>query len=142
MKEVLILTDDISNFGKYRALLEDAYIEISHRCSIQEAVIFTRHKETDLIIVDLDVPKFTFKHLNSLRKLIKRSKIVNLVSNIAIKALDECLKLECIVIRKPVRAEEFKNHIRSLLHEDDVYDYEFEVKDSCLVDSTFCDEEN
>ena len=61
-KEILIVTDEISDYGSYRSLLEDANIDVNHRSSISEAMSLMRHREFDLIIVELDMPKFRTKN--------------------------------------------------------------------------------
>ena len=119
MKQILIITDDVASYGLYRSLLDDGAIDISHRSSVSEAMTFTRSNyNIVLIIVNFDVPKFGKKQLSSIRKLKNRCKIINLVSHISERVLDECMKLNIYVIRKPLDHESFKelvkDHIESV----------------------------
>ena len=140
MKEVLILTDDFSNYGKYRSIIEDGNIDINHRSSISEALSYTRHNENiNLIIIDIDVPKFRGKHLSFIRKLNKRGNIINIVNDIAEKALEDCNSIGVEVLKKPFNDDSLINLVNEMLEDDDVSS---ESIDNCILDSPFCDTEN
>ncbi len=140
MKEILILTDDFSAYSKYRSLLENGDVDISLRASTREALSFTRTRNVNLIIVDLDIPKFRVKHVNLIRKLSKRANVINIVNDIASRALEECVTLEVEVMVKPFKNSSLKNIVNELLDTTD--DNIKENIDSCILDSPFCDAEN
>lgn len=142
-KEILIVTDEISDYSRYRSLLEDGNIEVNHRTSITEALNFLRFKNVDLIIADFDVPKFRTKHISSIRKFIKRCPVINIVNNIATRALEECVKIECIVLEKPINDENFLFKIKRILFDlDEDNTDDISLENGCLDDTPFCDVEN
>jgi len=144
MKDILILTDDFTIYGKYRSLLEDGNVDISHRASVQEAMIYTRNEDVDLIIVDLDLPKFRTKHVNPIRKLRKRSKVINIVNDIAERALTECVDIDVEVLKKPFKSKSLVISVKMILNSinnDDAEDDEDE-DNSCILDNAMCDIDN
>jgi len=140
MKDILILTDDFTIYGKYRSLLEDGNVDISHRASVQEAMIYIRNEDVDLIIVDLDLPKFRTKHVNPIRKLRKRSKVINIVNDIAERALTECVDIDVEVLKKPFKSKSLVISVKMILNsiEDDYKDED----NSCILDNAMCDIDN
>jgi len=142
-KEILIVTDEITDYSRYRSLLEDANIDISHRSSLSEAFSLIRFKDVDLVIIDLDIPKFRTKHVNSIRKFRKRCLVINIVNNIATRALEECVKLECVVIEKPINNESLLFHVKRILFNGESVNIDdIAITDSCLEDTPFCDSDN
>jgi len=142
-KKVLIVTDEITDYSRIRSLLEDFNIKINHRSSLNEAYRLTKYQDFDLIIFEIDVPKFRTKHVNLIRKLSNKCYVVNIVNSIGERAFEECLKLDCIILKKPIIDETLLSHVKQILFngEDDIYN-ELTITDSCLEDSPFCDSEN
>ena len=142
-KEILIITDEITDYSRNRSLLEDANVEISHRTNFAEAARFLRFNDADLIIVELDIPKFRTKNVASLRKFIKRCPVINIVNNIAMRALEECIKIDCIVLEKPLNNDTLSFHVNKLLFNgNSVNKEEITITDGCMDDTPFCDGEN
>ena len=145
MNNILILTDDFTMYGKYRSLLEDGNVDISHRASIQEALIYTRNVEVDLIIIDLDLPKFRTKHVNPVRKLRKRAKVINIVNEIAERALTECIELGIELLKKPFKSKSLIISVKLILtslKNNNVETDDEDEDNSCIIDSPFCDVDN
>lgn len=143
MKEILIYTDDISNYGKYRSLIENAEINLSHRCNLEESIKHINHKKVDLVIIDLDVSKFTVKHLRDIIPFYERDISIIIVFN----EMDNYLLELCIdayeieVVKKQFfNTITFLNIINKILEIDseeiqnDDYD--------CQSDNPFCDTDN
>jgi len=143
MKEILILTDDISNYGKYRSLLEDANVEISHRSSELEALRLIREKVIDLVIIDLDVPIFKMKNLNVIKHFKYNTDVLNIVNDVSIKAIEECIKLGFELLRKPFKNESLLSHVNKTIFGGSENNTDNLITiDDCLDDSPFCDGDN
>ena len=75
-KEILVFSDSMSTYGKYRSLLEGSVISMSHRATWDEALEYINARAVDILIVDLDIPKMEPKHfVNEKRRKSPRARI-------------------------------------------------------------------
>jgi len=141
MKEVLIYTDDIGNYGKYRSLIEDAEINVSHRCTLEESIKHINLKQVDLVIIDIDIPKFTNRELWEINPFhIRDIPIVIVVTEIDNYTLDKCISdYDIEVVKKQFfNTDAFSIIITKILG----IETDKDINDECNLDTPFCDLEN
>jgi len=142
MKEILIYSDGVSSSGKYRSLLEDAEINVSHRCNLQESISHINLKMVDLVIIDLDIPIFTDRELWDATPFTSREiPIIIVVNEIDNGTLDRCITdFDIEVVKKQhFNSDAFSEIINKMLG----LNYKVnEINDECELDTPFCDTDN
>jgi len=142
MKEILIFSDDISNYGKYRSFLETGNTTVSLRGSIEEAVAHINHKQVDLVVIDFDLPEFTNDNLWIINPFESRDiPVILVVEHITNDCLEECLdKLDCeVVLKQNINEESFLAIVSTILNLDESTD---DINYECASDTPFCDTDN
>jgi len=144
MKEILIYSDGVSSSGKYRSLLEDTHINISHRCNLQESISHINLKEVNLVIIDLDIPIFTDTELWDATPFTSREiPVIIVVNEIDNRTLDRCITdydIE-VVKKKHFNSDAFSVIINKILG------LKFNIEEpednsECTLDTPFCDTDN
>jgi len=142
MKEILVYSDNISNYGNYRSLLENGEINISLRSSIDEAVSHLNHKEVSLTVIDLDIHKFKVEDLWNLTPFEDRNiPIILIVEDITNDCLEICIdKIDCEVVKKQsFDPDDFSELVSGMLN---IEDKQNESNYECTLDTPFCDTDN